>query len=362
MKGFDPTLSLSVKDARKVDVFVQFGVEAARQAVEDAGFTPTEDEQLAQRYGVVIGAGIGGLPLIEATRDGVVKEGARRISPFFIPGAIINMVSGLVSMKYRLCGPNLAVVTACTTGVHAIGQAARMIERGDADLMVAGGTEMTTTPLGVGGFSSMRATSRRNDEPTRASRPWDRDRDGFVLGEGAGVVVLESYEHAKARGARIYAELIGFGMSGDAYHMTSPDPEAKGFRHAIANALRDADLSPEAVDYVNAHGTSTPTGDPLEIKAIKDVFGAHAYRLAVSSTKSMTGHMLGAAGSAEAIFCILALQDQIVPPTINLDNPSEDCDLNLVPHKPQERPLNVVLSNSFGFGGTNGSVIFRRAR
>jgi 3-oxoacyl-[acyl-carrier-protein] synthase II len=358
VNGFDADLCMGSKNTRKVDIFVQFAMEASRQAIEDSGFEV--DEHSAFRAGVAIGAGIGGLPSIEKTHQAYERGGPRRISPFFIPGAIINMAPGLVSIEYGLKGPNISIGTACTTGAHNIGHAARMIQHGDADIMVAGGSEMATTALGLGGFSSLRALSKRNDEPEKASRPWDKDRDGFVLGEGAGVVVLEEYEHAKRRSAKIYAEVIGFGMSGDAYHMTAPDPEATGACMSIKNALRDAEIDPELVGYVNAHGTSTPAADHLEIKAIKSAFGDHAYKLAVSSTKSMTGHMLGAAGSVEAIFTVLAMRDGVVPPTINLDNPSEDCDLNLVPHTAQEREMTYALSNSFGFGGTNGSLLFKK--
>lgn len=358
VSDFDPTLAMNLKDVRKTDVFVQFAVEAARQAMEDSGLEITEE--LAPRAGVAMGSGIGGLPWIEKYYSIMAESGPRKISPFFIPGAIINMAPGFVSMKYGLMGPNLSIVTACTTGAHNIGHAGRMISYGDADVMFAGGTEMASSMLGVGGFAAARALSTRNDEPEKASRPWDRDRDGFVLGEGAGVVVLEEYEHAKKRGAHIYAELIGFGMSADAYHMTAPEPNGIGFGLAMKNTLADAGVSLEAVDYINAHGTSTIVGDELEARSIKKLFGAHAYKLAVSSTKSMTGHLLGAAGAVEAIFSVLAIRDQVAPPTINLDNPDEGCDLNFVPHHAQKMKIDVVLSNSFGFGGTNGSLLFKR--
>lgn len=358
VKGFNPELALSAKEARKTDVFVQYATEAVRQAIEDSGVTI--DESNEYRVGVAIGSGIGGLPWIEKNHSALLKGGPRKISPFFIPAAIINMAAGMPSMKFSLKGPNISIVTACTTGLHNIGHAARMIQHNDADVMVAGGTEMATSMLGIGGFASLKALSRRNDEPEKASRPWDKDRDGFVLGEGAAVVILEEYEHAKKRGATIYAELIGFGMSDDAYHMTAPDPEGTGFAMSMKNALDDAGLATTAIDYINAHGTSTPAADHVEALAIKKRFGDHAYKLAVSSTKSMTGHMLGAAGSVESIFSVLAIRDQIAPPTINLDNPDEDCDLNFVPHQAREMKINIVLSNSFGFGGTNGSLIFKK--
>lgn len=358
VKNFDPSQYISGKDARKLDVFAQYGVAAAIEAMRDANLTVTE--QNAQRVGVAIGSGIGGLPLIEKTHEVVVESGPRRISPFFIPATIINMISGYLSINFGLKGPNIAIVTACTTGTHNIGQAARIIAYGDADAMIAGGAEMATCPLGLGGFNACRALSTRNDEPARASRPWDKDRDGFVLGDGAGVIVLEEYESARQRGAQIYAELIGFGMSGDAYHMTSPHPEGEGGIAAMVNAIKDAGINPEEVNYINAHGTSTPAGDELEALAIKKTFGDHATRLAVSSTKSMIGHLIGAAGSVEAIFSILAIRDQVAPPTINLDNPYDGCDLNLVPNTAQEMRINTVLSNSFGFGGTNGALLFRK--
>ncbi len=358
VKNFDPTLYMPEKEARKRDYFIQYGMAAAIQAITDSSLQVTEEN--AHRIGLAIGSGIGGLPTIERYHSVLLESGPRRISPFFIPGALINMIAGNLSIQYGMKGPNIALVSACTTGTHNIGLAARSIAYGDADVMVAGAAEMATTKLGISGFAAMRALSTRNNEPEKASRPWDKDRDGFVLGDGAGMLVLEEYEHAKARGARIYAELAGFGMGADAYHMTSPDPEGKGAAVSMTAALKDAGMNPEDVQYINAHGTSTPAGDELEIMGIKHSFGDHAYRLAVSSTKSMTGHLLGAAGAVEAIFCLLALRDQVAPPTINLDHPSENCDLNLVPHQAQAMSMDVVLSNSFGFGGTNGTLVFKR--
>lgn len=346
------------KDARKMDPFIQYGMVAGIQAMEDSGIEVTD--AMAPRFGAVIGSGIGGIGAIEQGALTVDKRGPRRLSPFFVPGSIINMISGNLSIKYGLRGPNLAVTTACTTGTHAIGLAARSIQHGEADLMLAGGSEMATTPLGVGGFAAARALSTRNDDPKAASRPWDKNRDGFVLGDGAGILVLEEYEHAKARGAKIYAELTGFGMSGDAYHMTSPPADGSGAALSMENALRDAGMSASDVQYVNAHGTSTPAGDVAECQALKSVFGGSAGNIAVSSTKSMIGHLLGAAGAVEAIFSVLAIRDQIAPPTINLDDPEESCDINLVPHTAQEMKIDGVLSNSFGFGGTNGSLVFRK--
>jgi 3-oxoacyl-[acyl-carrier-protein] synthase II len=357
VKNFDATRYMPEKEARKRDYFIQYGMAAAMQAVEDSGLAITEAN--AHRVGLAIGSGIGGLPSIERHHAILLESGPRRISPFFIPGALINLIAGNLSIQYGMKGPNIALVSACTTGAHNIGMAARTIAYGDADVMVAGASEMATTKLGIAGFAAMRALSTRNDEPEKASRPWDKDRDGFVLGDGAGILILEEYEHAKARNAKIYAELIGFGMSADAHHITSPDPEGRGGATSMNAAMIDADIKPEDVQYINAHGTST-MGDELEIKGIKLSFGKHAYDLAVSSTKSMTGHLLGAAGAVEAIFSILALRDQIAPPTTNLDNPSEGCDLNLVPNKPQKMEINVALSNSFGFGGTNGTLIFRK--
>jgi 3-oxoacyl-[acyl-carrier-protein] synthase II len=357
VKNFDPTVYMSEKEARKIDTFIQFGLAASVQAVQDSGIVVTEEN--AHRIGVAVGSGIGGLPTIEKYHSVLLESGPRRISPFFIPGALINMVSGILSIQYGFKGPNIALVSACTTGTHNIGVAARTIAYGDADVMIAGASEMATTKLGIGGFAAMRAVSTRNDEPEKASRPWDKDRDGFVLGDGAGVIVLESYEHAKARGAKIYAELIGFGMSADANHITSPDPEGKGGAAAMTAAMADAGIKPQDVQYINAHGTSTPAGDTIEVLGIKHTFGDHAYKLAVSSTKSMIGHLLGAAGSVESIFCILALRDQVAPPTINLHHPDEGCDLNFVPNTAQKMPLNIVMCNSFGFGGTNGTLIFK---
>jgi 3-oxoacyl-[acyl-carrier-protein] synthase II len=349
---------MSGKEARKMDPFIQYGMVAGIQAIRDAGLAVTEAN--AGRIGVSIGSGIGGIGTIEEGSYVVEHKGPRRISPFFVPSAIINMISGNLSIMYGLQGPNIAVTTACTTGTHCIGLAARMIQCGDADVMIAGGAEMATTPLGLGGFAAARALSARNDNPQAASRPWDKDRDGFVLGDGAGVLVLEEYEHAKARNAKIYAELIGFGMSGDAYHMTSPPDNGTGAAASMRNAIRDAGISPDAIHYINAHGTSTPAGDKAECQALKSVMGAAVDQVAVSSTKSMIGHLLGAAGAVEAIFSVLAIRDQVAPPTINLDNPDEGCDINLVPHTAQERKIETVLTNSFGFGGTNGSLIFRK--
>lgn len=348
----------SAKEARKMDPFIQYGMVAGIQAMRDAGLDITEAN--AGRIGVSIGSGIGGIGTIEEGTHVLEHKGPRRISPFFVPSAIINMISGNLSIMYGLRGPNIAITTACTTGTHSIGFAARMIQYGDADVMVAGGAEMATTPLGVGGFAAARALSSRNDNPQAASRPWDKDRDGFVLGDGAGVLVLEEYEHAKARGARIYAELTGFGMSGDAYHMTSPPEDGSGAASSMRNAILDAGISADAIQYINAHGTSTPAGDKAECQAVKAVMGNAIDRVAVSSTKSMIGHLLGAAGAVEAIFSVLAIRDQVAPPTINLDNPEDGCDINLVPHTAQERKIDAVLSNSFGFGGTNGSLIFRK--
>lgn len=346
------------KEARKMDPFIQYGMVAGIQAIRDSGLEITEAN--AGRIGVSIGSGIGGIGTITEGAITLTEKGPRRISPFFVPSAIINMISGNLSIMHNLRGPNVAITTACTTGTHSIGFAARMIQYGDADVMVAGGAEMATTPLGLGGFAAARALSTRNDNPQAASRPWDRDRDGFVLGDGAGVLVLEEYEHAKARGARIYAELVGFGMSGDAYHMTSPPENGSGAASSMVNAIRDAKIDVSDIHYVNAHGTSTPAGDKAECQAVKSVWGSSVNNVAVSSTKSMIGHLLGAAGAVEAIFSILAIRDQVAPPTINLDNPDEGCDINLVPHTAQERKIEAVLSNSFGFGGTNGSLIFKK--
>ena len=357
VKGFDPTVCMDAKEARRVDVFVQYGMVAACQAMEDAGLTEIPEAE-ADRYGVAIGSGIGGIMTIEKTHETLLKSGPRRVSPFFVPGSVINMISGNVSIRYGLRGPNIAIVTACTTGTHNIGMAGRLIRDGDADVMVAGGAEMATSPVPLAAFSSMKALSARNDDPAAASRPWDRDRDGFVLGDGAGVLVLEEYEHAKARGATIYAELAGFGMSGDGYHITSPPEDGAGAVASMKNALRSAAMDPSEVGYINAHGTSTPQGDIAETRAIKTVFGEKP-KLAVSSTKSMIGHLLGAAGSVEAIFSVLAIRDGVLPPTINLDNPDDACDLDYVPGTAREAPVKAALSNSFGFGGTNGTLIFR---
>lgn len=347
-----------LKDARKMDMFTQYGLVAAEEALKDSKLVV--DDALALRAGVAVGSGIGGLQTITNNQDRLMASGPRKVSPFFIPAGIINMVAGQISIRHCLKGPNISVVTACTSGTHNIGLGARMIAYNDADVMVCGGAEMTNTPLGLAGFGAVRALSKRNDEPKKASRPWDKDRDGFVMGEGAGVLVLEEYEHAKARGAHIYAELVGFGMSADAYHITSPDEDADGAARSMMNTIVDAGISVEDIDYINAHGTSTYLNDLNETIAIKRVFQDHAYRLAVSSTKSMTGHLLGAAGAIEAIFSVLAIRDQIAPPTINLDNPGEGLDLNYVAHEAQQRPINYVLSNSLGFGGTNGSLLFKR--
>ncbi|MFO2972269.1 beta-ketoacyl-ACP synthase II [Legionella pneumophila serogroup 10] len=358
VKNFNVENHMPIKDARKMDVFTQYGMAAADEAMLDSGLKI--DEVLSRRIGVAVGAGIGGIQTITNNQDKLVAGGPRKVSPFFIPAGIINMVAGQISIKHNLKGPNISVVTACTTGTHNIGLAGRIIAYGDADVMICGGAEMTTTPLCLAGFSAVRSLSKRNDEPEKASRPWDKDRDGFVMGEGAGILVLEEYEHAKARGAKIYAELVGFGMSGDAYHITAPDEDADGASRAMEAAIQDAGIDPRQVDYINAHGTSTYLNDLNETKAIKRVFQNHAYDLAVSSTKSMTGHLLGAAGAVEAIISILAIRDQVAPPTINLDNPDEGCDLNYVAHVPQSRTINYVLSNSLGFGGTNGSLLFKR--
>jgi 3-oxoacyl-[acyl-carrier-protein] synthase II len=356
--GFNAEDYMSPKDVRKFDPFVPFGFAAGVQAFQDAGVTVTDGN--CARIGVAMGAGIGGLSTIEEnTAKWLEARSPRKISPFFIPGSIINAAAGQLSIHYGIRGPNLALVTACTTSTHSIGIAARCIQYGDADVMIAGGSESAFTPLGLGSFGQARALSLRNDEPARASRPWDRDRDGFVMAEGGGAVVLEEYEHARTRGATIYAEFAGFGMSGDAHHITAPPEDGEGARLAMVNAIRDAGVDPSAVQYINAHATSTELGDRAETVAIKRAFGDHAYRLAVSSTKSMTGHLLGAAGVVEAIFCILAIRDGVLPPTINLENPDPACDLDYVPGAAREAKLQVALSNSFGFGGTNGSLVFR---
>jgi 3-oxoacyl-[acyl-carrier-protein] synthase II len=357
VKDFDVTSRLSAKEARKMDMFIQYGMYAGIEAIEDSGLEVTE--QNAARVGAAIGSGIGGIGAIENTYDVLQNKGPRRVSPFFVPGSIVNMIAGDLSVKYGFQGPNLAVVTACTTGTHNIAMAARLIQAGDADAMIAGGSEMATTPVGLGGFAAARALSTRNDDPTAASRPWDKDRDGFVLSDGAGVLVLEEYEFAKARGAQIYAELIGVGMSGDAYHMTSPPPDGAGAAASMRNAIADAKIDASSIDYINAHGTSTLAGDVAECLALKTVLKNGGADVAVSSTKSMTGHLLGAAGAVEAIFSILAIRDGVAPPTINLDDPDDACDFNLVPHVAQQKKIACAMSNSFGFGGTNGTVIFR---
>jgi len=358
IRGFDPNAFLPPKEVRKFDDFILYGLGAAVQAMEDAGLVV--EESFAPRVGAAIGSGIGGISSIEKNHQIVLDSGPRRISPFFVPGSITNMIAGYLSIRYGFSGPNLAMTTACTTGTHNIGIGARLIAWGEVDAMIVGGSEMATTPVGLGGFSASRALSTRNDAPEAASRPWDRDRDGFVLSDGAGVLVLEELEFARRRGARIYAEVIGFGMSGDAYHMTLPPEDGRGAAAAMQNAIRDAGVAPEEIDYINAHGTSTPAGDLAESRAVQRVLGDAASRVAMSSTKSMIGHLLGAAGAVEAVFSILAIRDGVAPPTINLDNPDEGCTLNYVPHVAQQRRIDVALSNSFGFGGTNGSLVFRR--
>ena len=360
VKGFDLESYISAKEARSMDTFIHYGIAAAHQAVVDSGLPTGEalDEELATRIGCIVGSGIGGLPLIEEAHAEYVNRGARRISPFFVPASIINMISGHVSMRFGFKGPNLAVVTACTTGLHCIGEGARKIEYGDADVIVAGGSEATVSPLGVGGFAAMRALSTRNDDPKTASRPWDKDRDGFVLGEGAGVMVLEEYEHAKARGAKIYAKVIGYGMSADAGHMTAPNMD--GPRRAMVNALRNAGINADQVDYLNAHGTSTPLGDVNESNAIKAALGDHARKIVVNSTKSMTGHLLGGAGGIESVFTVLAVHHQKSPPTINIFNQDPACDLDYCANTARDLKIEVAMSNSFGFGGTNGSLVMRR--
>ena len=356
--GFDVSNVMSSKEARKMDPFIHYGIAAAKEAIEDAGLEVTEEN--ADRIGVHIGSGIGGLPGIEKGHEAYTNGGPRKISPFFVPSNIINMISGNLSIMYGMKGPNLAMVTACATATHGIGDAARIIEYGDADVMIAGGAEMATSPCGLGGFAAARALSTRNDDPQTASRPWDVDRDGFVLADGAGVLVLEEYEFAKRRGAKIYAELIGFGMSGDAYHMTAPSEGGEGASRCMNAALRNAGVNPPEVDYINAHGTSTPAGDRAEVMAAKRTFGDHAYKLAMSSTKSMTGHALGAAGGLEAVFTVKAITDQVAPPTINIFNQDPECDLDFVPQTAREMNINVAISNSFGFGGTNGTLVFRK--
>jgi len=358
VKDFNAGDYFAEKDARKMDLFIQYGIAAGVQAMRDAGLEINEEN--AERVGVAIGSGIGGLQAIEDCKMTIVERGPRRISPFFVPGSIINMIAGNLSIMYGMQGPNIAITTACTTGTHCIGLAARMIQSGDADVMLAGGAEKATTPVGLGGFCAARALSQRNDDPQAASRPWDKDRDGFVLGDGAGVLVLEEYEAAKKRGAKIYAEVTGFGMSGDAYHMTSPPADGDGAYRAMRNAMRDANIDADKINYINAHGTSTRAGDIAETQAVIKLMGDAADKVAVSSTKSMIGHALGAAGALEAVFTVLAIRDQIAPPTINLDNPDEGCTLNYVPHTAQKMRIDHALSNSFGFGGTNGSLLFSR--
>ncbi|MDX5329400.1 MAG: beta-ketoacyl-ACP synthase II [Marinobacter sp.] len=359
IKDLDIEPYLSSKEARKLDAFIHYGLIAAQQAVDDSGLEQFGDLD-KERVGIAIGSGIGGLEYIEKNVIQMEKSGPRKVSPFFVPASVINMISGNAAIRFGYKGPNIAIVTACTTGTHNIGYAARTIAYGDADVMLAGGSEMATTRSGVAAFSSARALSTRNDEPEKASRPWDKGRDGFVLSDGAGVVVLEELEHARARGATIYGEVIGFGMSDDAHHITAPPASGEGAGRSMVNAIRDAGLQPEQVDYINAHGTSTQVGDVAEVAAVKAVFGAHAHKLAMSSTKSMTGHLLGAAGAVEAIFSILAVRDGVLPPTINLDEPDEGCDLDLVPHKSRDADVRIALSNSFGFGGTNGTLIVSR--
>lgn len=359
VKGFQVEEYIPAKEARHMDTFIHFGMAAGIQAMQDSGLEVTEAN--AERIGVMVGSGIGGLPMIEETHGEYEKRGPRRISPFFVPASIINMISGHLSIKYGLKGPNLAIVTACTTGLHCIGEAGRLIEYGDADIMIAGGAESTVSPLGIGGFAAARALSSRNDDPATASRPWDKDRDGFVLGEGAGVMVLEEYEHAKARGANIYAELLGFGMSADAHHMTAPLEDGDGARRCMVSAMRNAGITPDQVDYVNAHGTSTPLGDVAETVAIKRALGDHAHKVVVNSTKSMTGHLLGGAGGLESVFTVLAVHHQKSPPTINIFNQDPNCDLDYCANVARDMPINIAVKNSFGFGGTNGTLIFAKA-
>jgi 3-oxoacyl-[acyl-carrier-protein] synthase II len=358
VKGFDPAQHLSAKETRRFDTFIHYGLAAAIEAIKDAGLD--FDREQREQVGVCIGSGIGGLSLIEETHKAVLASGPRKISPFFIPGSIINLIAGQLSIMYGLKGPNLALVTACTTANHCIGDAGRLIEYGDADVMIAGGSEACVSPLGLGGFCAARALSTRNDDPTAASRPWDKDRDGFVLGEGAGILVLEEYEHARKRGAKVYCELAGYGMSADAHHITAPCEDGEGAVRCMSNALRNAGLNRDQVNYINAHGTSTPLGDVAETVAVKNCFGDHARKLAISSTKSMTGHLLGAAGGVEAVFSALAVREQIAPPTINLVQPDPECDLDYVPNAARRMTIDVAISNSFGFGGTNGSLVFRR--
>ncbi len=358
VKGFDVTTVMSKKEARKMDPFIHYGIAASKEAIEDAGLEVTDEN--AERIGVSIGSGIGGLPGIEKGHEAFMKGGPRKVSPFFVPSNIINMISGNLSIMYGMKGPNIAMVTACATATHSIGDAARIIEYGDADVMITGGAEMATSHCGLAGFAAARALSTRNDDPTTASRPWDVDRDGFVLSDGAGVVVLEEFEHAKKRGAKVYAELSGFGMSGDAYHMTAPSEGGEGASRCMNLAMKNGGINPEQVNYINAHGTSTPAGDKAEVMAVKRSFGDHAYKLVMTSTKSMTGHALGAAGGLEAIFTILSIRDQVAPPTINIFNQDPECDLDFAANAAKEMEIHVAMSNSFGFGGTNGTLIFRR--
>lgn len=354
VKGFNIEDYIPAKEARHMDAFIHFGMVAGIQAMQDSGLIVTDEN--AERIGVIVGSGIGGLPLIEQTQKDLLDRGPRRISPFFIPASIINMISGSLSIRYGLKGPNLAIVTACTTGLHCIGSASRMIQYGDADVMIAGGAESSVSPLGIGGFAAARTLSTRNDDPATASRPWDKDRDGFVLGEGAGVMVLEEYGHARARGARIYAEVLGFGMSGDAYHMTAPDMD--GPRRCMVSALRDAGVNPDEVQYLNAHGTSTPLGDKNETDAVKAAFGVHAYEMVINSTKSMTGHLLGGAGGLESVLSVLAVHHQISPPTMNIFNQDPECDLDYCANQARDMKIDIAVKNSFGFGGTNGTLVF----
>ncbi len=358
VRNLDMSPYMSPKETRKTDPFIHYGIAASIQAMKHAGLEVTEEN--AERIGVAIGSGIGGLPGIEKGHAAYMEGGPRKISPFFVPSNIINMIAGNLSIQFGIKGPNYGIVTACSTGTHNIGDAARMIERGDVDVMIAGGAEMATSPMGLGGFSAARALSTRNDEPEKASRPWDKDRDGFVLGDGAGVVVLEEYEYAKKRGAEIFAECVGFGMSSDAHHITLPAEDGDGARRCMLLALKDARMQPQEIEYINAHGTSTPSGDVVESRAVEHAFGDHARKVAVSSTKSMIGHLLGAAGGVEAVFCILAIRDQVAPPTINLDNPDEGCNLDYVPNEARQMRIDAAMSNSFGFGGTNGTLIFKR--
>jgi len=356
--NFDPEGLISTKDAKKMDMFIQYGIVAAAEAFADSGLEITDEN--SERVGVAIGSGIGGIGVIEKNYQTILDRGPRKVSPFLIPASIINMISGHVSIRYGLKGPNIAIVTACATATHSIGDAARIIEYGDADVMLAGGAERAATPSSMAGFAAARALSTRNDDPETASRPWDKERDGFVLSDGAGVVVLEEYEHAKKRGANIYAEVIGFGMSGDAYHMTSPSEGGDGAKRCMQYAMRNASINSDKIDYINAHGTSTPAGDRAEVYAVKGAFGDHAGKIAMSSTKSMTGHLLGAAGGVEAIYTALAIRDQVAPPTINITTPDPECDLDFVPDTAREMKIDVALSNSFGFGGTNGTLVFRK--